>query len=294
MSGVTPGPEAVIGVFARTFPRDSASAVADAVRAAGFTTVQLNLSSTGLPTVPDEQTLDGLDLAAIGRAFGERGIDVWGVSATFNLIGPDAGRRRRETADAARFLGRVGELGAGFATLCTGTRDPENMWRAHPDNSSPAAWADLRAGLDVLVPAARAGGVRLGVEPEPGNVVADAVAAARLFAELGPDAATLAVVLDPANLLTPATAADQRTILGDAVEQLGDQVACLHAKDVVASGYAAAGTGLLDYDLVFDLWSRLPAPVPVIAQDSTEEDAPRVHALLADHAARHPWRGPGT
>ena len=28
-------------------------------------------------------------------------------------------------------------------TLCTGTRDPEDQWRAHPGNNEPEAWRDL-------------------------------------------------------------------------------------------------------------------------------------------------------
>jgi sugar phosphate isomerase/epimerase len=171
-------------------------------------------------------------------------------------------------------------------TLCTGTRDPDDMWRAHPDNRSAAAWHDLRATLDRLVPVASAAGVRLGVEPEPGNVVVDARSARRLLDELGDDARHLAVVLDPANLVTPATAADQQRILTEAFDLLGPATAALHAKDVVTSGYAAAGSGALDYDLVLRLHAGLPAPVPVIAQDLVPDDARRVHDFLAAHATR--------
>ena len=75
-----------------------------------------------------------------------------------------------------------------MVTLCTGTRDPQNMWRAHPDNQTAQAWTDLRATLDVLLDAARDAGVQLGVEPEFANVVADAPTAARLLEQLGVDA----------------------------------------------------------------------------------------------------------
>jgi sugar phosphate isomerase/epimerase len=160
------------------------------------------------------------------------------------------------------------------------------MWRAHPDNGTPAAWRDLRATLDTLLPAAAAAGIRLGVEPEPGNVVRDADLAYRLLTELGTSARHLAIVLDPANLLEPATLAGQRRILSHAFDLLGDQVAAMHAKDVVeAGGYAAPGAGGMDYDLVMRLHAGLPRPVPVIAQDLTAGDAVRVHRFLAAHAA---------
>jgi sugar phosphate isomerase/epimerase len=273
-----------LGVFARAFPVGPAAEVATAIRAAGFTATQLNLSALGRPTL--DSTLDADQAAGIAAAFAGAGVRVWGVSGTFNAIHPDESTRAQGIDGCLAVIARAPALGAAVLTLCTGTRDPHDMWRAHPDNRAAAAWQDLRATLDRLVPAAADAGVRLGVEPEPGNVIADARAARRLLDELGGDARHLAVVLDPANLVTPATAADQERILTEAFDLLGAATAVLHAKDVVASGYAAAGTGALDYDLVLRLHAGLPASVPVIAQDLVPEDARRVHDFLAAHAAR--------
>lgn len=285
------GSLAGLGIFARTFPRTSPDAVAIAVADAGFSSVQLNLSAVGLPTIPRNDELDELDLAVIGRAFAERGLSVWGVSATFNLIHPDRRRRLDDIAAAASYIRRAGELGTSFVTLCTGTRDPVDMWRRHPDNDSVAAWTDLRAGLEPLLAAAEAGGVRLGIEPEHGNVVRDASAATRLLTELGDDAATVAIVLDPANLLTVASLPDQESILRAAFGSSAPWVECVQAKDVTDGVYSAAGAGGLDYELVFELWSELPHAVPVVAQDSSEQDAPRVRCFLERLASRHPHVG---
>ena len=200
---------------------------------------------------------------------------------------PDRPCRTRETSAAAGFIRSAGELGADVVTLCSGTRDPDDIWRAHPDNDDPSAWRDLRESLDALLQAADAAGVRLGIEPEPGNVVRDASRARRLIDELGADARLVGIVLDPANLLDPGTAAEQDRILSQAFDDLGPSVVCLHAKDVVASGYAAAGTGLLDYDLVFRLHGGLPHGVPVVVQDADESDVARVRTYLLDHARRH-------
>ncbi|MET1073345.1 MAG: TIM barrel protein, partial [Umezawaea sp.] len=135
-----------------------------------------------------------------------------------------------------------------------------------------------RRTLDPLLEAARAAGVRLGVEPEHGNVIRDAPAAARLLAELGADA-PIGIVLDPANLLTPQTVGEQDEILGEAFALLGDHVIGTQAKDVVESGYSAAGAGLMDYRALFTQLATI-APVPVIVQDASEADAVRVHADL--------------
>jgi sugar phosphate isomerase/epimerase len=281
---------AQLGIFARTFVRDSPTEVARAVADAGFDLVQLNLNSFGLPTIPDQDLLLRTDFGAIRNAFSEQGIAIWGVSVTYNTIHPDAGVRRRLTEDACRLIARVPELGAGFATLCTGTRDGDNMWGGHPANGDSSAARDLRVTIDRLLEAATAADVRLGIEPEPANVIYDARAAASLLRDLGPDAEHVAIVLDPANLVDASTVASQRAILSAAFETLADSIECLHAKDVVVAGFTAAGTGLLDYDLIFELRSELPRAVPVVVQDVAEHDARRVRDMLTDQFTRHPVR----
>ena len=43
---------------------------------------------------------------------------------------------------------RAAELGTDLLTLCTGTRNPDNMWADHPQNTSPEAWSDLLAAME--------------------------------------------------------------------------------------------------------------------------------------------------
>lgn len=276
-----------LGIFARIFNRPTAAEVAAAVVGAGFATTQLNLSSIGLPTLPE---LDAApDWAGIGETFRRAGARVWGLSATFNMVHPDEARRGAETVRARALITRAPEVGAEVVTLCTGSKDGTDMWRAHPANQSEEAWQDMRATLDELLASAAGTGVRLGIEPEPGNVVSDARRGRRLLDELGPDAEMVAIVLDPANLVEPRTLMDQGRILGEAFASLGPQTAALHAKDVVeGGGYAAAGTGGLDYELIFRLHAQFPKPVPVIVQDAVEDDVPRTRQfLLAKASSAH-------
>ena len=208
-----------LGIFARIFTRPSAVQVASAVAGAGFAITQLNLSSIGLPTLPELGTAP--DLGGIGEAFANAGVRVWGLSATFNMAHPDAARRLADTAKAQALIAQAPQVGAEVVTLCTGSRDSTDMWRAHPANQSEEAWRDMRATLDLLMASAEQAGVHLGIEPEPGNVVCDAGRACRLLDELGPDGEMVTVVLDPANLVEPRTLPDQERILGDAFGSLG-------------------------------------------------------------------------
>jgi sugar phosphate isomerase/epimerase len=265
-----------LGIFARTFPRATPQEVATAVARAGYPLAHWNFAAIGRSTLAGD--VGQAQVAAVRSAFDGTGVGIPSVSATFNVIHPDVQRRAAQTAQAVRLIGLVPELGAEVVTLCSGTRDPDDMWRAHPGNLANDAWTDLRRTLDQLLMAAARAGVRLGVEPEPGNVVRDAHKAAQLLDELGPDA-PIGIVLDPANLLSPETISRQSEILAHAVDLLGPSVISIQAKDVVASGYAAAGAGLMDYPGVFRQLASL-APVPLIVQDAHQDDATRVREDL--------------
>lgn len=270
-----------LGIFARTFRRDSAAKVASAVAGAGYAMAHWNFAAIGRPTLADG--VGEQEFRRVRAAFDAAGLVIPSVSGTFNVIHPDLDLRERQTAEAVRLIRLAPLLGADVVTVCTGTRDPKDMWHAHPDNASADAWADLRRTLDPLLEAAAAAGVVLGVEPEHANVVRDAPTAARLLGELGDDA-RVGIVLDAANLLTPDTVDQQDEIIRTAIELLGHRVVGAQAKDVVAAGYSAAGVGLMNYPAVFAALATI-APMPVIVQDVAEDDAASVRDdLLRWHA----------
>lgn len=267
-----------IGIFARTFPISTPEALAAQISSSGFEVTQLNLSAIGRLTL--DLTLTQEEARSIKLAFRSHGVSIWGLSGTFNCIDPNDARRNQGILGCIANIKRAADMEAASVTLCTGTRNPENMWVHHPDNSNEESWTLLRKTLDQLIPSAETYGVKLGIEPEPGNVVSDVSKAKRLLNELGKDSQFLSIVMDPANLLTPSTLHKQEDILREAFEVLGPHIGALHAKDVVTSGFAAAGLGGMDYELVMKLHSQLPNRVPVIAQDLAPEDATRVSGFL--------------
>lgn len=271
------------GIFSEAFPRPRIEDAATALAAAGFGVTQLNWPSLGLDALP----FDAPDYEGIRAAYDAAQVAICAVSGTYNMIHPDPQLRREGTERCLGVIAGAPQLGTGVVTLCTGTRTAESMWRAHPDNAGRQAWADLRATLDELLPAAAAAGVRLGVEPEPSNVISDAGRAAQLLTELGADARHIAIVLDPANLLDPAALTSQESALTQAFSELGDRACAVHAKDISASAeFGAPGTGILDYDLVYRLYEQLPVQVPVVIQDTVETDVPRVREFLLSRSGR--------
>jgi sugar phosphate isomerase/epimerase len=233
------------------------------------------------------ETLDEATCVQIRAEFEQRDLTMVGVSATYNTIHPDESRRAAETARARRVIELAPALGTDLVTLCTGTRDPEDMWRAHPGNEAPEAWDDLLVTLEVLHEAAQAAGVYLGVEPEAANVVSSAARARDLVERVGME--RIRIVLDPANLLTAGTLGRQDEILTEAFELLTPYLIQVHAKDIDEGGHLAAGRGRLDYGLYFRLLAERRVTVPVIMHELEEDDASRARDFVARHRDNTGW-----
>src|SRR5262249_1238601 len=244
-----------IGIFAKTFPRKTLDATLDAVRAHGLKYVQFNMACVGLPSMPEEIHA-GLR-ERIRRAFAVRGLRMAAVSGTFNMIHPDAAKRADGLRRLAVLASACRDMGTSIITLCTGTRDPDDMWRRHPDNDTPEAWQEMLASMREAVRIAEEANVTLAFEPEVSNVVDSASKGRRLLDEIG--SARLKVVMDGANLFHAGELPRMREVLDDAFALLGKDIVLAHAKDLShdgEAGHEAAGTGLLDYDHYLALLKR--------------------------------------
>ena len=237
-----------IGIFAKTFVRPTLEDTLDAVAAHGIPSVQFNMACAGLPSMPDEISAE---LAGRTRAaHAARGIQMAAVSGTFNMIHPDPAVRDAGLRRLGVLAGAARAMGTGLITLCTGSRDPQDMWRRHPDNDLPDAWQDLTASLERALTLAEQHDVTLGFEPEVANVIDTAAKGRRLLDEMR--SPRLKVVFDAANLFRAGDLARMPQVLGEAFDLLGGDIVLAHAKDLSRDGKAghqAAGTGLLDYDL---------------------------------------------
>ncbi|RWP41863.1 MAG: sugar phosphate isomerase/epimerase [Mesorhizobium sp.] len=266
-----------IGVFAKTFPGSEPAGVLAAVRDAGFAVTQFNLACAGLPSMPDAVQKDAVD--AIAAASNACGVALAALSGTYNMAHPAKAVRD----DGLRRLGVViktaADLSVPLVTLCTGTRDANDQWAYHPDNTEPSAWDDMASEMEKALQLAERHGVDLGIEPEQANIVTSASDAMRLIAEMG--STRLRVVLDPANLFEQARPAEARAIVAAAVERTAGHVAMAHAKDRFADGrFTTAGRGVVDFA---DFVARLKASGfdgPLVTHGLSAEEAPSVARFL--------------
>ncbi len=244
-----------IGIFARTFEAPTLAEVLDAVAAHGIRHIQFNVSCMGPADMPD-----GPDAAAFSRARQQmiaRNIEAVSLSATYNMIHPDPAVRDQGMRRLQLRAAHAADLGTDLLTLCTGTRNPHNMWAGHPQNDSPEAWSDLLAAIGQALTVASEHNVRLGIEPEVSNVVSSPGKARQLLDTM--QSQRLTIVMDGANVFPAGTIHRQRQVLDETFDLLGEHIALAHAKDLSRDGEAgheAAGTGLLDYDHYLELLHR--------------------------------------
>ncbi len=272
-----------LGVFAKTFPGNDPDTVLGAAAEAGFTVVHYNMVCSGSPALPD--TIHPEVAAAISSAATANGVRLCGVSGTFNMIHPDPDVRRRGLASLDVIARSASAMGTDLITLCTGTRDPDDMWRRHPDNATPAAWGDLCDAMQSAIGIAEEHDVQLGLEPELGNVVSSAALAAQLIDQLQSD--RLRVVLDPANLFEVDTLDHQRRIVSEAVLRLADRITIAHAKDRRPDGtFTTAGTGVLDYDHYLTELMNVGFRGPIVAHGLTAGQASTVARYLQSRIDR--------
>lgn len=260
-----------IGTMSGTFARATLEEVLDAVANHGMNCVQFNLSSAGvtkLPTHVDENLCD-----KIRKDMGARNITMTALGGTYNMIHPDVQRRADGLRNLRVLAAACKRLGTSVITLCTGSRDPDNMWRRHPDNDTPEAWDDLVVSMRQAIEVAEEYQVTLAFEPEVANVVDSAIKARRIIDQIG--SPYLKVVMDGANIFHTGELPRMREILDEAFALLGDHIAFAHAKDLDRDGEAghlAAGKGLLDYDQYLSLLNDINPDVSIILHGLSEAE----------------------
>ena len=258
-----------LGIFAKSFSRPSVEEAFDAALAHRLNCLHFNFASAGLSSLPEQ--IDPELAERIGNAALKRGIEIVGVSATFNMIDPDVKKREQGFKALGAIAGACRAIGTNFVSLCTGTRDPDDMWRAHPENNSKEAWNDLRTGVHRALALAEQHDLQLGIEPELGNVINSAPKAWQLLDEM--KSPRLKIIIDGANLLQPAQVSQPRKIWEEAFDLLHSNIVVAHAKDLKRNGaFCAAGLADLDWTLYIDLLRGIRFKGPLVLHGLVESE----------------------
>ena len=266
-----------LGIFAKTFNRDTLEEVLDAVVANGFSTIQFNMTCAGLPSMPDQipKTL----AAAIGKTCQQKGLKMAAVSGTFNMIHPTPAEVEKGLKRLEVLAQHCQSMGTNTITLCTGTRDAEDKWRAHPDNNLPDAWHDLLSTMEKALTIAEKYDIQLAFEPETANVINSTAKGKKLLQEMQSN--RLKVVFDPANLFEKATVEEIKRLITQGLDDLEDAIIMAHAKDRTADGrFTAAGKGIVPFDFFISELMRREFEGPLVTHGLEEEEVFLTHKKL--------------
>jgi sugar phosphate isomerase/epimerase len=239
---------AVLGLLSPEFPGLTLDENLSAMSGTGAIGVQFDLLNALGETLPNE--IADTDAQAISDSFARHGLQLSALSGTYNMIDPDPLKRSAGARALDRLIQSAPRLSTKVVTLCTGSRDPDSMWRRHPHNDSPEAWADLLKSVERAVRTAEAHDIILGVETEVGNTVNTVRKARRLLDQIA--SPNLKIIMDGANIFQKGELPRMREKLEEAFELLGSEIVLAHAKDLDRDGEAGhvpAGFGKLDYPL---------------------------------------------
>jgi sugar phosphate isomerase/epimerase len=256
-----------IGIFAKTYNRPTIKELFQAIASHEICSVQFNMSCAGLETFPGKVSSEVVQ--RITEAAAQATIELAALSGTFNMAHPDPAVRSDGLEKFQLLCEVAARLQIPLVTLCTGTRDPGNMWKWHPDNDTNEAWDDMVQSIEAALTIAEKNSLILAFEPESENVANSASRAQRLLDELRNP--RLRIIIDPANLISPKR--NQKEVLDEAFMLLGDAIVIAHAKDRSNDFEpCAAGKGILDFEYYLECLKRIGFTGPLIMHGLEEED----------------------
>jgi len=271
-----------LGVFLKIFAHHSWPEVLDAVCTFDISWVHFTLQVLTGESLP--RTVDNKVISNAAKELELRRLQIASFSGTFNMAHPDPSYRgeylkRFETACRA-----CHDLGGQIVSLCTGTRDPHDMWRKHPDNQSPQAWRTMRDTMLRALEVADRFRLTLAFEPETNNVVDSVEKARQLIDEI--QHPRLKVIIDPVNLLDGNPSCRRDDVLNNVFLLLGGEIVVAHAKDVLTYGYPTTPDkpALIDYGEYFRMLREISFSGALLIHSVAESQLANTVSFLKETA----------
>lgn len=229
------------------------------------------------PLAPDWKAAD-----RITSALERHGVRISGLMGYYNVVDPDAARRKAGEARIDVLLKNAKRLGSTIVAVETGTFNPQSEWAEHPDNDTEAGYVKVRDALASLAHRAEKAGSVVAIEPYWRNVMSSIERVERLFHEV--DSPGLKLVMDPCNYYRHDDFSRMGPILEAMFARLGKHIVIAHAKDTKPSpggtDLPAAGLGELDYPLYLRLLAGLDRPMDLLLEHLGAADVPRAKAFV--------------
>jgi len=267
-----------LGVFARTWDSSNVQTLFKTIKGHGLKHVHFNTSCCGLSSQPLEIPVE--ITTQVKTAANENGISIIGLSSTFNMIHQDSKVRDEGIRSLEVLASCCSSLGTRFISLCSGTRDPHDKWKWHPENANAASWKQFLQTLEKAVAIAEKYQIYLGIEPEEANVICNARKARELLNEVRSD--RVKTILDPANLFQTAEHSSQiNKLIEEAVDLLHEDIWMAHAKDRDLMGnICPPGKGDIDFKFYVNKLREIDFNDSLVMHGLEEQHVPGAYGYL--------------
>jgi sugar phosphate isomerase/epimerase len=210
----------------------------------------------------------------ISASLAQEGIKIAGLYGYFNVVHPDAAKRKEGEDRMAFLLANWKRLGSPIVATETGTLNRESEWAESPENETEAGYQQCRAAIGRLVGLAKKSGAVVAIEPYWRNIIGSAERTQRLFRD--ESSSSLKLIMDPCNYFRKEDFPYMESILKDIFKRVGKHTVLAHAKDVKPSATGtdlpAAGQGVLDYPLYLRLLAGLNRDLYLALEHLTLEE----------------------
>lgn len=208
----------------------------------------------------------------IKKVFTKNDVDIAVLGCYLNLANPNLEKLQKITKRYLAHLRFASLLGCGVVGTETGA--PNETYTAVPECHGEEALQTFIKNLRPVVQYAEKTGVILAIEPVWKHIVYNPARAKRVLEEIA--SPNLQVILDPVNLLDISNYAQQKEIVEEAIDVLGEDIAMVHIKDfrpengkLVSVG---AGLGEMDYTAVMKFIREKKPFMHVTLENTTPED----------------------
>lgn len=246
----------------------------------GFTCGHLALAKVidEFPTT-DEALTPGLAMY-IKNVFARNQVDIAVLGCYLNLANPN----REQLAEAVhRYMAHIrfaSWLGCGVVGTETGA--PNETYSFTPECHTEEALKLFTDNLRPIVEYAEKMGVVVAIEPVYRHIVSNPKRARRVLDEI--NSPNLQIIFDPVNLLDMENYSERKSVIEEAIELLGPDVAMVHLKDcAVRDGKLVSmgcGLGEMDYNAVLKFMKERKPFIHATLEDTKPENNQRVKHFI--------------
>lgn len=208
----------------------------------------------------------------IKKVFAQNDVDIAVLGCYLNLANPNPEKLAKITKRYLAHLRFASLLGCGVVGTETGA--PNETYTAVPECHEEEALQTFIQNLRPVVQYAEKTGVILAIEPVWKHIVYNPARARRVLEEIA--SPNLQVILDPVNLLDISNYTQQKEIVEEAIDVLGEDIAMVHIKDFrVENGKlvsVGAGLGDMDYTAIMKFIREKKPFMHVTLENTTPED----------------------